>query len=515
MKTFRNPVIRGVSPDPSICRVGNDFFLATSSFDFWPGIPIHHSTDLVHWELIGHAVTRPDQVRPNGDPDGPFNLFAPTLRHHEGTFFVACTNASPRDPALGVTGGVVGNFIVHTEDPTGEWSPAAWVDQEAFDPSLAFEDATCYYTRRTLDLRDPERGLGPIVQGEVDPLTGRILRALQPITPGHGGFCSNDIEGPHLYKLNGLYYLFSAEGGTEKGHMQTVARSTSPYGPFDPAPHNPVLTHRHLVVNPIQCTGHADLVEAPDGRWWAVFLATRSGRVQGPNLLGRETWLAPVEWCEGWPVIGSAGTVSFEMAAPALKQARTSLRSKGNPWLDGWSTRGFPLADIEIQRVGQATEMRLPSLPGTLDGPDRVPAVLLRQLEQEASFHATVATWPRRGVRAGITAYAGREHHYELFVEWAAHGPIAAVRRRVADLEQTDFLALHDGPVSLEVTCDGLDYRFEVMVAGDRICVGTGAARLLDANLAPGFGSVRLGVFVTGVRSDLVRFTDVGGVNVG
>jgi alpha-N-arabinofuranosidase len=299
MSTFTNPVIRGVSPDPSICRVGDDFFMATSSFDFWPGIPIHHSTDLVHWELIGHAVTRPDQVWPGGDASSAFELYAATLRHHDGTFFVTCTNARLRDPEQGFGGAIVGNFVLHTNDPTGEWSTAAWVDTEAFDPSLTFADGTCYYTRRTLDLCDPARGLGPVVQGEINPRTGEILRALQPITPGYGGFASNDIEGPHLYKIDGMYYLFSAEGGTEKGHMQTIARSASPYGPFEPAPHNPVLTHRHLAVEPIQCTGHADLVEASDGSWWAVFLATRKGSLFSANVLGRETWLAPVAWRDG------------------------------------------------------------------------------------------------------------------------------------------------------------------------------------------------------------------------
>ena len=515
MSTFENPVIRGVAPDPSVCRVGEDFFLATSSFDFWPGIPIHHSTDLVHWELIGHAVTRPDQVWPGGDANSAINLFAPTLRHHDGRFYVACTNASPQDPELGVAGGIVGNFVVHTEDPTGPWSAAAWVDREAFDPSLTFADGACYYTRRTLDFRDPAKGLGPIVQGEIDPRTGRILRELTPITPGYGGFASNDIEGPHLYKIDGTYYLFSAEGGTEKGHMQTIARSASPYGPFEPAPHNPVLTHRHLSVQPIHCTGHADLVEAPDGSWWAVFLATRKRSMQGPNLLGRETWLAPVEWADGWPVIGNNGTVDFEMKAPSLPIAHDSLRRTGDPWLNGWSTRGFPLDGITIESSPSGANIELPTSSETLDGPGRCSAVFLRQLEDEASFTATLREIPRGGNRAGITVYVAPDHHFDCVVERGAHGPVVTLRRRVADLERADFVTVPDGPVTLQVSCNGEEYRFEAIVDGIPTTVGHGSTHLLDVGNIPGFRSVRFGVFHNDCWELPQRFFSVGGKNVG
>lgn len=515
LSTFRNPVIRGVAPDPSICRVGNDFYLATSSFDFWPGIPIHHSTDLVHWELIGHAVTRPDQVWPGGDADSAINLFAPTLRYSDGTFYVACTNASPRDLQLGMMGGIVGNFVVHTDDPAGEWSRAAWVDQEAFDPSLTFADGICYYTRRTLDFRDPAKGLGPIVQGEINPRTGEILRPLQPITPGYGGFESNDIEGPHLYRIGDVYYLFSAEGGTERGHMQTIARSASPYGPFEPAPHNPVLTHRHLTVQPIQCTGHADLVEAPDGSWWAVFLATRQADMLGPHLLGRETWLAPVEWRDGWPIIGDAGTVSFEQPSPALTAKRQAMRDPGNPWLAGWSTRGFPLDGIVFERQALQASVVLPPSNATLDAPGRCSAVFLRQLEYDASFSATISQVPRGGNRAGITVYASPDHHFDCFVERGAHGPVVTLRRCVADLERSDFITVPDGPVTLEVVCDGSEYRFDAVVAGERLTVGRGSAHLLDVATMPGFRSVRFGVFHNDCWGMAQRFAAVGGTNVG
>jgi xylan 1,4-beta-xylosidase len=504
MAKFDNPVVRGVAPDPSVCRVGADFFLATSTFDFWPGIPIRHSTDLVHWELIGHAATRPDQLRPDGGP-GDFVLFAATLRYHDGTFFVACTNAAPRDPARGLAGGTIGNFIVHTDDPAGRWSQAAWVDAPAFDPSLTFADGTCYYTRRSLDLADVPAGLGPIVQGEVDPRTGALSRNPAPITTGETGFCSNDIEGPHLYKIGGWYYLFSAEGGTEKGHMQTIARSRSPYGPFQPAPHNPVLTHRHLVMHPIQCTGHAELVEAPDGTWWALFLATRADRLQGPDLLGRETFLAPVSWRDGWPVIGDDGTVSLEFDAPALPVS--AGRAASSPWLNGWSTRQYPADGLSIS----GRRIEIPVTAASLDDSGAVSAAFLRQLEHRSSFEATVVTSPA-GAAAGITAYTGPEHHFDLTVSGTGPDRRATLRRSAADLTAERTVPLPGaGPVRLTVDCDGTEYRF----TADGTAAGSGAARLLDAQWAPGFGSVRLGVFASGPEPGLVVFEGVGGEHAG
>ena len=512
--TFRNPVVRGVAPDPSVCRVGNDFFMATSTFDFWPGIPIRHSTDLVNWTVIGHAVTRPEQFRPGGAP-GLFTLFAPTLRYHDGTFFLTSTNAAPQDPELGRAGGNVGNFIVHTQDPAGEWSDAAWVDRLAFDPSLTFADDTCYFLRRTFNIANGVKGLGPVVQAEIDPFTGELAAELVPITEGQVGFCSNDIEGSHLYKIGDTYYLFSAEGGTEKGHMQTCARSSSPWGPFESAPNNPVLTHRHLVLHPIQRTGHAELIEAPDGSWWAMFLATREDRIQGAQILGRESFLAPVEWRDGWPVIGNDGVVDLEMPAPQLPSLAGSVPTPPpSPWLNGWSTRQAPLRGLTIGTDDGSVE--LPVTTDTLDDDGQVGAAFLRQLEHRASFHATVGT-PTPGVVAGITAYTGPQNHFDLYVSVGTDRPRVTLRRCAADLVTEQHVSLpDDGEVTLTVDCDGENYSFAAQTAAGVVPVGSGSARLLDTDFAPGFGSVRFGVYACGPADGMtVRFSDAGGDNVG
>jgi alpha-N-arabinofuranosidase len=237
----------------------------------------------------------------NGRP-GDIMLFAPTLRHHDGLFYIVCTNMADGQ----------GNFLVTASDPAGDWSDAIWLDREAFDPSLLFdEDGTCYYTRRTLDLSSPGGDLGPVVQAQLDPRTGE-MGPLRAITPGPRGFQCNDVEGPHLYRIGGWYYLFCAEGSTWLGHMQTIARSRSPWGPFEAAPHNPVITHRNRVLHPIQTLGHADLVEDANGRWWALALGTRH-RDQHHNL-GRETFLLPVAWRDDWPYIGKDGGTELENA---------------------------------------------------------------------------------------------------------------------------------------------------------------------------------------------------------
>lgn len=241
---------------------------------------IRHSFDLVNWQIVGHAITRPAQYRRDGQA-GPIVLFAPTLRHHDGTFYVACTNAIPGQ----------GNFLVSTTDVTGEWSDAVWIDDQGFDPSLfRDDDGTWYYTRRNLQFR-PDGFLGPIVQATIDVQTGE-LGPMRDITEPHG-FASNDSEGPHLYRIGEWYYLCSAEGGSWHGHMQTIARSRSPWGPFEAGPQNPFLTQRHLVANRIQTLGHAELVEAADGTWWALSLGTRHPRMAQHHNLGRETFLTP------------------------------------------------------------------------------------------------------------------------------------------------------------------------------------------------------------------------------
>lgn len=296
---YRNPVISGMAPDPSVCRVGNDYYLVTSSFIQNPALPIYHSKDLINWKLINYAVTNENGL----DLSKGEGMYAPTIRYnpHDSTFYVICTN---------VGGGQ--NFIVHSKHPDSTWSKPVWLTNPrmGIDPSLFFEeDGTCYMQCT---------GDNNIIQIMIDPKTGEEISSFHYLTDGLGG---RYPEGPHMYKVGNYYYLMISEGGTEFGHHVNLFRSDDIWGPFMPAPNNPILSHvgKNAQSNPIQCTGHADLIEAHDGSWWMVFLATR------PILwtfypLGRETFLAPVEWKNGWLTVNGNGTVTEEMNVKTLLQ---------------------------------------------------------------------------------------------------------------------------------------------------------------------------------------------------
>jgi xylan 1,4-beta-xylosidase len=298
---FRNPILPGSHPDPSICRVGPDFYLVTSTFEWFPGLPVFHSRDLVHWRQLGHVLDRPEQLPLDGIRASG-GLYAPTIRHHDGTYYVVCTLVDGTAEA--------GNFIVTAADPAGPWSAPHWLGEpDSFDPSLLFDDdgRVWFHATRPVDTA----GHTEVWLRELD------LAALKLVGPEHvlwqGALRDATwAEGPHLYRIGEHYHLLAAEGGTALDHAVSVARATDVTGPYEGSPRNPVLTHRHLGADhPIGSTGHADLVQTPDGDWWAVLLAIRPGL-----NLGRETFLTPVGWADGWPVIPGVGETETRPRLP-------------------------------------------------------------------------------------------------------------------------------------------------------------------------------------------------------
>ena len=277
----------GFHPDPSICRVGDDFFLATSTFEYSPGVPIFTSRDLASWRQLGNILERPSQlnVRP-GIENASGGIYAPTLRHHEGRFWMVTTNLHDiRD----------GHLIVHADDPAGPWSdPVYTAGIIGIDPDLAWDqEGTCFLT-----WSDVVRG--GISQVRVNPLTGETLSEPVEIWRGTGGA---HAEGPHVFRRGDWWYLLVAEGGTGAGHMVTIARSRMIDGPYESNPANPILTHRSS-THPVQSTGHADMVELLDGTWAMVHLGTRPrGSFPKWHTNGRETFLVGVDWTGDWPVI--------------------------------------------------------------------------------------------------------------------------------------------------------------------------------------------------------------------
>ncbi|WP_028552608.1 glycoside hydrolase family 43 protein [Paenibacillus sp. UNC451MF] len=315
--TFRNPILPGFYPDPSICRAGEDYYLVTSSFEYFPGVPIFHSKDLVNWRQIGHVLDRPSQLDLDGTPTSK-GIYAATIRYHQGIFYMITTFV------VSATG-ARRNFFVTAEDPAGPWSDPYWLpDAPGIDPSLFFdEDGKAYVMAN----RQPPAGQQypkhmEIWLQELDLETKQLIGPKFSLWDG----ALKQIhaqEGPHLYKINGYYYLIIAEGGTGFTHSVTIARSETIAGPYESCKSNPILTHRHLGRSyPVVNVGHADIVETQDGEWWMVCLGSRPYGGDYRNL-GRETFLVPFIWEKGWPVINPGkGIVEMEMFRPSLPVTR-------------------------------------------------------------------------------------------------------------------------------------------------------------------------------------------------
>ena len=312
-RSFHNPILSGCYPDPSICRLGEDYYLVTSTFEYFPGLPVFHSRDLVHWHQIGHVLDRPsqldlDEIRPSG------GLFAPTIRYSEGTFYVINTLVDGKRKS--------GNFIVTATNPAGPWSEPYWLEAaDGFDPSLFFdEDGRVWFTANRLNELGFYTGHTEIYLRELDIENRRLIGEETILWDGavKGAVWA---EAAHIYKVNGYYYLLIAEGGTAHHHAVTIARSKTVSGPYDSNRGNPILTHRHLGLDyPIVGTGHADLVNTQNGEWWMVLLAMRPYGGYYYNL-GRETFLAPVRWEDGWLIVSpGTGRVEFSYPVPDLQE---------------------------------------------------------------------------------------------------------------------------------------------------------------------------------------------------
>ncbi|MDZ7385899.1 MAG: glycoside hydrolase family 43 protein [candidate division KSB1 bacterium] len=465
--TARNPVLPGFHPDPSICRVGDDYYLVHSTFEYFPGIPVYHSRDLIHWRLIGHVLTRRSQLNLDG-VRASGGIYAPTIRYHERTFYVVSTCVD-----------CGGNFYVTAKDPAGPWSDPVWLDKEGIDPSLFFDvDGSVYYCRQ-------EGGRhGYIVQRTLNLKTGRLEGEPRKLWEGTGGIWP---EGPHLYRIGATYYLMISEGGTSYEHCVTMARSDSPWGPFQPHPKNPILTHRALPEHPIQATGHADLVETPDG-WWLVCLGIRP---QGGRFhhIGRETFLARVAFDqEGWAEVGTNGTIDSIFAPPRLRpHAWKSLPARVDfeePTLDlRWNfVRNPDSANYSL--AARPGFLRLYGAATRLTDRASPTFVGMRQTDFACRVTSRLEFDPKAGnEEAGLVVRQTDKYHYEIFVTRRA-GKREVGFRRVVDnetLEPIVFEEIPAGPVTLQIEAEPLLYRFScVLHNGKKIVLGEGVTRDLS-----------------------------------
>jgi xylan 1,4-beta-xylosidase len=423
--TFRNPILGGFYPDPSITRDGHTFYLVNSTFTYFPGIPIFYSYDLVHWHAIGNVIDRSGQLNFDGLSVSR-GVFAPTIRFHNGVFYVIST---------AVDAG--GNFLSVATKPQGPWSDPIWLPQiEGIDPSLFFDDDGKVYVLNNGPPAGPAKYAGhrAIWIQEFDLGARKLVGPRKVLVNGGVDFSKKPvwIEGPHMYRHDGWYLLMCAEGGTSTQHSEVVLRARSPWGPFKPFAGNPILTQRDLPAqraNPITNAGHADLVEAVDGTWWAVFLASRPYDGVHYNT-GRETFLLPVTWRDGWPLILPQGKeIPYAPAAP--EEAEISIGGRQTPdstgnfrWRDEFDSPvlskqwlfvrvpKLPWADL-TQRPGWLTinALRVP-----LDSLQNMSFLARRQqhLSFDASTELEIPAAP--GVSAGMAAFQNENYWYFLGV---------------------------------------------------------------------------------------------------
>jgi alpha-N-arabinofuranosidase len=492
MTTVTNPILPGCHPDPSICRVGDHYYLVTSTFEYFPGLPVFHSTDLVRWECIGHVVTRADQLDYSGIASSG-GLYAPTIRHHDGRFFVVCTLVDQSAPSRG------GNFVMTATDPAGPWSDPVWLGTDGIDPSLFFDDdgrawlhgtrlahKPAWHDQTEVWVRELDLATMSLVGPEQVIWTGALLGAVW-------------AEGPHLYKVDGSYYLIAAEGGTEFHHAVSVARSESVTGPYVGNPGNPVLTHRHLGRSTdVVGTGHADLVQAVDGSWWAVLLAMRPyGGYHYP--LGRETFLVPVVWEDGWPVFAPGlGRVPLQVEVPFA----TSGPALGDA---GWTSLRGP-ASAFAEPAGQGWRLRLQ--PATLAEPGTPSFLGVRQRHRDLDLEVTLDARLGAGEEAGLVVRQSERDHVRFAVMTADRDVLvrATHRRAGTDTVLGELALAASDRVRLGVRVRGTGYALWVQ-AGDRdVVVATADGRTLDSVATGGFLGLWLGVYGTsnGNPSDTV-----------
>lgn len=422
---YPNPLIAGFYPDPSVLKVGADYYLANSTFEYLPGIPVFHSTDLENWSLIGHVVERPGQLASANIPTNG-GAWAPTIRHRDGRFYVVITDAMGR-----------GMLIFTATDPAGPWSDGTVIDGvHGIDPDLNWdENGVAHITYSGLDTTSGEPMTGEhkgILQFTVDLESGRPLSEPISLWSGTG---LKFPEAPHIYLHDGYWYLMIAEGGTERGHGISIARGPSASGPFEGGPHNPVVSARST-SRPIQNTGHGDLVETPDGGWAVVLLGMRpTGGTQAFAALGRETFITPARWVDGWleidPVIlaprpGEATFVDDFTAA--------TLRPD---WI---SIRRYP---AEISTVVDG-KLVLHGDGATLD--DQRPVFLgYRQQHQQMECSVVVAAGDTG--RGGLSIRFDELHHYEIEVG----AGLVTARAAVASIRQEWTAPAPGGPITLHL----------------------------------------------------------------
>lgn len=509
---FYNPLLAGWYSDPSICTNGEgDYFLATSTFVYYPGVPLFHSRDLVNWKQIGNILSRPSQLTNMVGQHVSGGIFAPAISYnpHNQTYYMITTNVGS------------GNFFVKTKDPYGPWSdPIMLPEVRGIDPSFFFDEDGKAYIVNNDDAPDdkPEySGHRTIRIQEFDPehdrtVGPRIVLVNKGVRPEEKPIW---IEGPHMYKINGKYFLMAAEGGTSDQHSEVILRSDSPTGPFKPWEKNPILTQRHLDPkrpNPVTCAGHADLIQTKEGDWWAVFLACRPINGEFENL-GRETFLMPVKWSkDGFPYMTQGNDlVPMIVQREGVKRDNdvpTSGNFERNENFDGdslgleWMTLRGPATDLYSLKEYPGY-LALKCAPVTAAEKD-TPAFVCRRM-QHHKFTCTThmlfdADKPKN--KAGLLLFKDEKHHYFLAVgNEEGHKQISLLQISKEGSQSIASSHLRDNlkEISLKVVSRGTAYDFYYATEADEwIQLSKNVdAKFLSTAVAGGFTGTVIGLYAT------------------
>ena len=539
---FINPIISGAHPDPSICRVGNDYYIVNSSFEYFPGLPIHHSKDLVNWELIGYGLHREDQC--NGemnlvDVQSDGGIHAPTIRYHKGTFYIITTNVYNSGDG---SPGLMRNFIITAKNPSGPWSKPHIIEgAPGIDPDIFFDDNGKVYFTGTHSPGDMNsNGIGEIWIQELDIKKWKLVGKRHTVWDGIFGCCT---EGPHIYKEHGLYYLLVAEGGTGKNHAVMIAASENILGPYEENQRNPILTTRHLSNNYfVNSTGHADMIELEDGRWYMVSLGKRND-LDGDANMGRETYLMPMQWestIVKWEQVSEDRweplRYLFPVVAPLTGKVErfTPLPFTDRPQyinntvIDDFLNENLDLRWTFIRVPEEKTYsllenpgfLRLYSKPGKIEDRKRFSLVGFRQKESDFEFEVKMNFLPNKDkVESGVIHYQKEWNYLTNTVikkrkKYYLEQKLKEKGKEVVTLKKT-ILKGYDGNIILKVKSkkDRYDF-FYSLNDGSSFDYFTSieAIKVLDRN----YTGALLGLFTTsnGVLSqdyadyDWVRYKD-------
>ncbi|MFT4090079.1 MAG: glycoside hydrolase family 43 protein [Asticcacaulis sp.] len=507
---FINPIVAGYYPDPSVTRVGEDYYLINSTFAHFPGIPVFHSKDLVNWTQIGNAIDRPSQLNFSniGVSRG---VFAPDIFHQDGTFYIVntCVDCG-------------GNFIITAKDPAGPWSDPVWFEFDGIDPSIFLDtDGQAYMLNNGPPIGEPlYDGHRAIWIQAFDPKTLKLSGERTLIVNGGVDISTKPswIEGPHLIKKDGYYYLIAAEGGTGDQHSQVVFRSDNVRGPFVPHTGNPILSQRTLDPNrshPVTSAGHAKFIQTQNGDWWATFLATRP---YGPDLynIGRETFLLPVTWENGWPRILEDGKrIAFVVDKPNLPAQPEATPITGDfSYSDEFSEAALSPAWIGVRTPFEPFHnlkngaLILKPTADAIGDTKGAPAFIGRRQQHHVATITTTLTYaPETAAdRAGLVALQSDEAYLFFGLTRLDNQTVVALYQRENASDPATGKLIASAPfdgntVNLELRFNGA--QLEALYGADgtmRPLVTSGDATFLSTRKAGGFVGTVIGPYVHKTR---------------